>query len=477
MEKRRTQNLSNDLDILRVNIPNGILNSAQARTLAGIAQDYGRKQINITARQTVQVHRLRAEKFPDIFKPLNQAGLRSIKTCHNRSRTVVSNILAGIDPHELFDTRPIVQQVRDYLQLNDDNPNLPRKFKISISSSAVNSCNAEINDLAFIPAYKEEKGEPVQGFHVLVGGGLATKPLLAQQLDLFVRPEQVLPVVKAVAAIYRDHGCRKNGRQARLKYLVADWGAERFLAELLKLTGPLPGKAIGIPRSWNGGYFYGVHRQRQGGLNYVGLNLPLGELTAEDLQQLARLANQYGDGSLRICNSQNIILANIPDAKVNDLLAEKLLERLSPAPRPLMGYVFACRGKEYCRRGLVETKARLKSIVRYLDQRFELDSPIRIYMSGCPNSCGQQQIADIGLQGALRKVDSQMIESFQLFLGGTLGPKPRFGTKLKGHIPAEQLAKTIEHLLEYYVKNRHAGETFHHFVNRVALPVNLTEEE
>ncbi|WP_018131623.1 nitrite/sulfite reductase [Effusibacillus pohliae] len=455
--------------MMRVKIPGGILNSDQARTLAGISRDYGRNLMDVTTRQAIQFHWLTVQSLPDIYERLDAVGLTPIEACGDCPRTIVGNPLSGIDPDELIDTSPIVEQVFRYFHKNREFSNLPRKYKISISGNMYNAGHAEINDLAFTPAIKEIDGEEVKGFHVMVGGGLSAKPHMAQKLDIFVRPEDVLKVAVAVTTIFRDYGYREKRHHARLKFLVADWGAEKFKEELLKLTGPLPSRGKDMTLGWNAGYFYGVHKQKQPGLNYVGLSVPVGRLNADEMEELARLADKYGDGSIRTCNSQNIILANIPDEKVDELLQEKLLERLTPFPKPFMAYAVSCTGNEFCNLALVETKERMRMIAEYLDEHVELDTPVRIHVNGCPNSCGQQQIADIGLQGSLTKIDGKMVDAFDLSIGGVLGPDAAFNTKLKGRIPGDQVAKAIAHLVTFFKENRRDGESFHAFVKRVGV--------
>ncbi|SDF30190.1 nitrite/sulfite reductase [Sporolituus thermophilus] len=461
--------------MLRVKVPGGIMNGEQVRTLAAIARAYGRNELHLTTRQAVQFYWIRLEYLPDIFARLAAAGLSSVESAGDCPRAVTGNPLAGIDPDEVIDTKPLVEAVTRFFQGNPEFSNLPRKFKISISSSGLNPGHAEINDVAFTPAVKEIDGEQVIGFHVMVGGGLAAKPHMAVKLDIFVRPEEVVKVAAAVATIFRDFGYREHRFHARLKYLVADWGEARFRSELLKLTGPLPTRGQDLTRGWNGGYYYGVHPQKQAGLHYVGLAIPGGLLTAADLEGLAELAVRYGDGSLRTTNTQNLILANVAADKVTALLDEALVKRFTPFPQPFAGHTVACTGNTFCTMAIVETKRRLNSIAEYLDKHVELDTPVRLHMSGCPNACGHHQIADIGLQGSLLNVDGKAIEAFELWLGGALGPGAAFATKLEGRIPADDAAKAIERLLKFFQANKGEGETFAAFVRRVGVPAFQTK--
>lgn len=455
--------------MMRVRISSGLLNSVQARELASIARDYGRDLVDVTTRQAIQFHWLKIEDMPDIFARLEKVGMSAIEACGDCPRVIMGNPLAGIDPDELFDTTELVGEVENYFLNNKDFSNLPRKYKMSLSSNIYNAAHAEINDLAFTPATKIINGEKIIGFHVRVGGGLSAKAFMSQPLDVFVRPEEVLKVAVGVTTIFRDYGYREKRHQARLKFLVADWGAEKFKEKLIEVVGPLESGGTDGTIGWNGGYFNGVHAQKQQGLNYVGLNVPIGRMSAQELDEIARLADVYGDGSIRTCNTQNLIIPNIPNDKVEGILAEKLLERLSPAPKDFTSYAVTCTGNEYCNLALVETKERMRSIVNYLDERLTLDTPLRMHMVGCPNNCGQRYIADIGLQGVLLKTDEGMKDAYEIYVGGILGPEAQFNQKLNGKVIADKVAPTIEQFVLYFKENRQADESFFHFVKRVGL--------
>ncbi|SFS71175.1 nitrite/sulfite reductase [Marininema halotolerans] len=455
--------------MMRVNVPSGILTYEQAVTLAHIARDYGRDVFDITTRQAVQFHWLRIEEIPDIFDRLEKVGLSSTGACGDITRNIMGNPLAGIDPHETFDTRPIVEKVYQFFQNNEDFSNLPRKFKMSISSNVHNPGHAEINDIAFVPAMKEIDGERVTGFHLKVGGGLSARPFLAEELDVFVRPEEVLDVSIAVTTIFRDYGYRQKRTRARLKFLMADWGPEVFKEKLLAYTGPLPTRGESQLVGWNAGYFYGVHAQKQAGLNYVGLNVPVGRLSADEVLELARISRQYGNGELRNCNSQNLLIPHVPDEKVEGLLKESIFDRIRTNPPKFIGYAVSCTGIEYCNLALTETKERMRRIADYLDQEINLDVPVRMHMVGCPNSCGQRQIADIGLQGIKMKSKEKngMVEAFEIYVGGTLQDGGKFNEKLKGKIDGDYLPDVLRELLQYFKDHKESEETFFAFVERV----------
>lgn len=455
--------------MLRVRIPGGILSSEQARVLAKIAEDYGRNLVDVTTRQAVQFHWLTVESLADIFDRLATVGLSSFEAGGDCPRQIMGNPLAGIDPHEVLDTRPIVAELEQLFLLNRDFSNLPRKYKISLSANIHNAAHAQINDLAFTPAKKTIAEEEVIGFHVWVGGGLSAKPCLAKRLDLFVRPEEVVKVAAGVTTLFRDFGYRQKRTHARLKFLVADWGTDKFKEQLVELVGELEASGEDLMAGWNGGYFYGIHEQRQAGLYYVGLSVPVGRMNAQELNELARLADEYGDGTIGTCNTQNVLIRNIAKKKVAAFRKEPLIvNRFKLEPNTFVGYAVSCTGTEYCNLAIVETKERMRSLAQYLDQTVILDTPLRIHMIGCPNSCGQRQIADIGLQGALVKTAIGMVEAFDIHVGGTL-EEPQFNRKLNARITVDQLGPFLAQLITFYKAECLEGEPYWRYVNRVGL--------
>lgn len=456
--------------MLRVKIPGGILNSKQAEVMANISREYGRNLLDITTRQSIQFHWITVQNLPDIFKQLATAGLTTVAAAGDCPRNIVSSPLAGIDPEELFDVSPLIRELNQFFEYNRDYSNLPRKFKIAITTDPYNSIHAETNDVAFTPAAKEINGEKIKGFHVAVGGGLSAQPHLAKKLDIFVRPEEVLKVTVAIATIFRDYGYREKRNHARLKFLVADWGLEKFTSEVLNITEPLLTSGEDLTQGWNKGFFQGIHKQKKPDLNYVGLTIPAGRLSASDMEALARLADQYGNGELRTCNTQNIVLINIPDENVDKLLREEVVEKFSPHSRSFIANAVTCTGKEFCPFAVAETKHNIQKIAQYLDSHVSIDVPIRISVSGCKHSCGQPQIADIGLQGNILSVDGKAIESFEVWIGGILGPHAALGTKLSGLIPNEDISQALAEIINFYKEKKEQAEPFSHFIKRVGCP-------
>ena len=458
--------------MMRVVIPSGIVTNEQAVAMANIAKDFGRDLYDFTTRQCVQFHWLTIENIPEIHRRLARVGMTTAGACGDITRNIVGNPLAGIDPNELFDTRPIIKEVYEFFRFNEDFSNLPRKYKISISANINNASNSEINCLAFVPAVKELNGEKVNGFHVKVGGGLSSVPMLAQKLDVFVTQERTKEVAVAITTIYRDYGDREKRHRNRMKFLVADWGVEKLKEKLIELTGPLPESGEDVSVEWNAGYFYGIHKQKQEGLNYVGINIPIGRINPDDVIELARVSKKYGNGEIRHCNSQNVIIPNIPEESIDELIKEPIFEKFPINPSKFIGYAVSCTGNELCNLALVETKALMKKIAHYLDEKITLDVPVRIHMVGCPNSCGQRQIAELGLHGIkMRNKDKQLVDAFEIYVGGTLNNGGKFNEKLKGKVEADQLPEIVKEILLYFKETKEIGETFFDYVERVGTKV------
>ncbi len=459
----------NGLFMLRVRINTGKINVPGAKVLSEISENYGGSFMRITTRGAIQFYNIRLEDLPDIFDKLNNVGLASYEACGDCPRTVVGNPLVGVDKNELFDTTELVNQVNDFLLLNKDFSNLPRKLKISISASTKNAGNSEINDISFTPAVKNIKGREVIGFHLKVGGGLSTKPLMAKEVDAFVVPEQVQKVIEAIATIFRDFGYRNNRNRARLKFLIEDWGIEKFTEKLYEYTGVLPTRGIDKTESCSHLNYYGVNRQKQEGKSYIGVHVPLGQMNSADFTELTRISEEYGDGILRTTSSQNIIISGVENEKLDEVLSKEIFEKFSYQPKTILSHIVACTGSKFCNLALVDTQNIALKLSRYIDEKLEVDVPISIKISGCPNSCGHTHTADIGIRGSVIKEEGKSYEAFDMFLGGKLGQEATFGRKLDLRLRENELLKAIAKIIEQYLVHRKNNETFHNFVARVDL--------
>jgi ferredoxin-nitrite reductase len=436
--------------MLRLRIPNGILTSGQMRVLAEIVQRYGDDgNADVTTRQNLQLRGIRLEDIPDIFESLMQAGLTSIQSGMDNVRNITGSPVAGIDADELIDTRGLVRKVQDMVTNNGEgNPsfsNLPRKFNIAIAGCRDNSVHAEINDIAFVPAYKNG----ILGFNVLVGGFFSAKRCEAAiPLNAWVDPRDVVAVCEAILLVYRNHGLRANRQKARLMWLIDEWGIDKLRAAVEQQLGfSLQTAAEKDEILWDKRDHIGIHAQKQPGLNYVGLHIPIGRLFAPEMFDLARLAEVYGSGELRLTVEQNIILPNVPDSRLAPLLKEPLLQRFSTSPKPLERSLVSCTGSQFCNFALIETKNRALAMIRELDAELYCPNPVRIHWTGCPNSCGQPQVADIGLMGTKVRKDGQTVEGVDLYMGGKVGKHAELGVCVQKGIPCMDLKPLLRDLL------------------------------
>jgi ferredoxin-nitrite reductase len=437
--------------MLRLRTPNGILSSQKLRVLAEVVQRCGDEgSADITTRQNLQLRGIRLEDIPDIFCRFKAVGLTSIQSGMDNVRNITGSPVAGIDANELIDTRGIIKKLQDMItNCSEGNPeftNLPRKFNIAVEGGRDNSVHAEINDVAFVPAYREG----ILGFNVLVGGFFSARCCEAAiPLNAWVEPnDEVIALSRAILAVYRDHGPRANRQKARLMWLIDEWGIDRFRAQVEQVYG----KALldAAPKDeidWDKRDHVGIYPQQQPGLNYVGLHVPVGRLTARDMFHVARLADVYGEGEIRLTVEQNILIPHVPDSRLEMLQQEELLERFAIAPSPLVRSLVSCTGAQFCNFALVETKQQAIAIARQLDVTLLVPQPVRIHWTGCPNSCGQPQVADIGLMGTKVRKDGKTVEGVDIYMGGKVGKDAQLGTCVRKGVPCDELPEFLTGLL------------------------------
>ncbi len=437
--------------MVRMRMPHGVMSSLQMRVLAEIVERYGDDgNADITTRQNLQLRGIRLEDIPDIFNRFKAAGMTSIQSGMDNVRNITGSPVSGIDKHELIDTQELVQKVQDMItNTGEGNPaftNLPRKFNIAIGGCPDNSIHAEINDIAFVPAYKN--GEI--GFNVLVGGFFSAKRCEAAiPLNVWVPPnDDVVELCRAILEIYRDHGPRANRQKSRLMWLIDEWGIKKFRAEVEQEFGkPLAEAAEKDEIVWEKRDHLGVFPQKQAGLNFVGFNVPVGRLFAPDMFELARLAEVYGNGEIRLTVEQNVIIPNIPDSRLEALLQEPILEKFRIDPAPLTRSLVSCTGAQFCNFALIETKNRALALVQELEAELEIPKTVRIHWTGCPNSCGQPQVAEIGLMGTKTRKNGKTVEGVDLYMGGKVGKDAHLGECVQKGIPCEDLKPVLRQLL------------------------------
>ena len=438
--------------MLRLRMPNGLISSEQMRVLAEVVQRYGDDgSADITTRQNLQLRGVHLEDIPDIFARMHAVGLTSMQSGMDNVRNITGSPIAGIDANELIDTRELVQAVQDMItnggEGNYDFTNLPRKFNIALEGSTDNSVHAEINDIAFIPAYKD--GE--LGFNALVGGFFSsTRCAAAIPLDVWVPPkeEDVVELCRAILTVFRDNGSRGNRQKTRLMWLIDEWGLETFRAEVEKSVGkPLAKAAAEDALDSNKRDHVGVFQQKQEGLNYIGLHIPVGRLQAEQMFDLARVAEVYGNSDLRLTVEQNVIVTNVPDNRLAVFLAEPIVQTFPIQPSPLVRSLVSCTGAQFCNFALVETKMQSMALARRLDSELDLPEPVRMHWTGCPNSCGQPQVAQIGMMGTKARKNGKMVPAVDIYMGGTVGKDAHLGERVMQKVPCDELPTVVRNLL------------------------------
>lgn len=448
--------------MMRVRCDAGALTAAQLRTIGELSTEFGRDTADLSDRENVQYHWIEIENVPEIWQRLEAVGLKTTEACGDCPRVVLGSPLAGESFDEILDPTPAIDEiVRRYIG-DPEYSNLPRKFKTAISGQQ--DVVHEINDVAFVGVNHPEHGP---GLDLWVGGGLSTNPMLAQRVGVWVPLDEVPDVWEAVVSIFRDYGYRRLRAKARLKFLIKDWGIEKFREvleqEYLKrplIDGPAP------ERPERPIDHIGVQKLRNG-LNAIGFSPIAGRVSGTILTKVAAAAEAVGSDRIRFTPYQKLIVLDVPDDKVEELIAELQPLGLHARPSHWRRNLLACSGIEFCKLSFVETRKRSQVLAPELEERLadinaQLDVPITININGCPNSCGRSQIADIGFKGQLvDDGEGNQIEGFQVHLGGSLGLDSAFGRKLRQHkVTSAELGDYIDRVVRNFVKHRNEGERF-----------------
>jgi sulfite reductase (ferredoxin) len=461
------EGLVSDYFMMRIGIPNGIVSAGQLRAIGALTRKYARNLADITVRQNIQLHWLTIESLPEIVDALDSIGLSPKGACGDVVRNVTGCPLAGVAADELIDASPLAEEISNLLKANPEFYNLPRKFKISVTGCPSWCTYPEINDIGLTPV--KHNGEV--GYSLRVGGGLSTEPHLAVRLDAFILPHQAVPVVRAIAEIFRDQqSLRENRERARMKYLFLKdgWTPESFLAELqsrLDFT-LLPGAPEQVPDEILRDHA-GIHPQRQPGLSYVGASVLRGRMTGEQLEAAAALAERFGSGSLRATVSQNLLFINIPNNKTAELARELNQIGLQVDGSNFWRGAVACTGTEFCKLAITETKGFTRWLVEELEERLpQFDQQLKLHVTGCPNSCGQHWIADIGLEGKKIKHEGKLTDAFYFCVGGAVGQHAAIARPVGFRCPAPLVPEAIERLLRHYLANRLPDENLRAWFGR-----------
>ena len=450
--------------MLRVRIDGGALTIEQLHVIGEISRDFARDTADLTDRQNIQLHWVRIEDAPEIWSRLEAVGLQTTEACGDCPRVVLGSPVAGISKEELIDPTWAIEEIKRRFIGNPDFSNLPRKFKTALTGMLTNDVVHEINDISFVGVEHPELGP---GFDLWVGGGLSTDPRLAQRLGAFV-PEQDVPDVWAgVTSLFRDYGYRRMRHKARMKYLLADWGAPKFRAVLEQeyLHRALPDGPAPEPSADLGDHV-GIHEQKDGRF-YIGAAPLVGRVSGTTLLELADLVQAHGSSRIRLTPHQKLLVLDIEASQVEPLVKALRDAGLEARPSVFRRHTMACTGIDFCKLAIVETKGVAAKTIAILEDRLsdiidQIDVPITINVNGCPNSCARIQVADIGLKGQL-VIDDQgnQVGGYQVHLGGTLGLEAGFGRKVRGlKTTVDGLPVYVERVVRNFVANREPGERF-----------------
>lgn len=457
--------------MVRIRIPNGLLQSHQARTIADVTERYARGVADITVRQNIQLHWVRIEDLPQLLEQLWRAGLTTMGACGDDTRNITGCPVAGVDADELFDASPLALELNRFFVGNSDFYNLPRKFKISLTGCSSWCSYPEINDVGLTGVIRTRHGVQEKGFSLRIGGGLSTDPHLALKLDAFVGWNQVVPVVRTIAEIFRGADALRESRdKARLKFLFLKygWDADTFLAEINRRLGFKLDDAASeyAPHDVYRDHV-GIHRQKQAGYSYVGAAVLRGRLDARQFRAAADLSDRFGAGEVRTTAMQNLLIVNVRNEEVAKLAGELDKIGLQTSGSPFFRGTVACTGTEFCKLAITETKGFARWLVEELDERIPgFEQQLRINITGCPNSCGQHWIADLGLEGKRIKVDGQLRDAYYFCVGGAVGQFQSIARPIGYRCLASEVPDAIERLLNRFREYRNEGENLRQFFAR-----------
>jgi ferredoxin-nitrite reductase len=451
--------------MLRIKLAGGRLTPNQLRTIGELSLEHGRGESELTTRQNFQLHYLRLDTLPDVLARLEAAGLTSLGGCGDAVRAITGCPLAGVARDELFDATPVLEEAHRFFTGHPDYVDLPRKHKIAIGACADRCFAPEINCIALVGALRD--GEP--GFAVLVGGGLSSVPRIARELGVFVRPDEVIPVLRALLDAWKeDLRYRVSRVTARMKFMVDDVGPEGMRAEVERRLGrTLPDFAL-PPIDTAPEHPGGVHAQRQDGLAWIGVPVHLGLVSGDQLVAVAELLDGLGSEA-RVTRQQNLVLANVPSDAADDLVA-----RLAAIGLPVERYgiragSIACTGEPHCNYTVAETKTRLDALVEVLERRFGDDvAPLRLHLDGCPHACAQHWVGDLGFQGTTARDEAgTRHQAYDVYLRGALGPRAAIARPVFRRVPSPELDAVVEGLVGGWLAGRRDGEGFRDFCDRL----------
>jgi ferredoxin-nitrite reductase len=460
-----------DSFMLRLRMPGGIVTSTQMRGLGCIAEQWGSGRADLTTRANMQIREFQPKDIVRVLNGIHALGLSSRGAGADNIRNITASPLSGIDPIELIDVTPFADALHHYILNSRDLYGLPRKFNVAFDGGGAVSVVADTNDIGFV-AVRVGEGHSVPSgvyFRVLLCG-ITGHQQFAIDCGLLLRPEQAVAVAAAMIRVFIHHGDRTDRKKARLKYLVDRWGVEKFVAEAEKRLAfsllRVPGNECEPRHPINRAGHIGIHPQRQPGLHYVGVSVPVGRLPANQMRALAGIAEEFGSGELRLTVWQNLLIPSIPTERLEVAVQSLRAAGLDCAAGAILRGTVACTGNRGCRYSATDTKAHAVELAKMLDARFNIDQPVNLHVTGCPHSCAQHYVGDIGLMGT--QVGGA--EGYQVVIGGGSDLDKGLARELIPSIPYSDLAPAMESLFEAYLERRAPNESFLEFSRRHSIP-------
>jgi ferredoxin-nitrite reductase len=446
--------------MMRIRMPNGMTNAWQIRAIADLSRRLGNCVVDITTRQQVQLRGFTLSSVPEIWESLRGVDLHSLQTGMDNVRNICGCPLAGLALNELFDASPVLFALDRLIVGSEGNPefaNLPRKFNMIVTGCLENCTPAESQDLALVPALRADRA----GFNVLVGGKMGSGGFtIASKLDVFVTQDDAAQVAAELVKIFRDHGPRDARSKCRFAFLVEEWGVARLRTELGGRMGrDLERAGREVRPDFHASDHMGLMRQNRPGQMAVGIRIPVGRMDPAQMEELARLAEEYGNGEIRLTMTQNAILPNVPDDRLDSLLDESLLQEFTPRPSPFRRSVIACTGTDFCNLAQIDTKRHAEELSTALEEKLGTTGEVRsFHWSGCPAACGNHQAADVGFRGLKTKINGELVEAVAIYVNGRMGPAAAAGEQILDIVPCDRnLASTVVHVIQGL--NRYAQVT------------------
>ena len=462
----------------RMKIPGGVIKSYQLREVAKVSQELTSGYMQITTRANLQLRLIEPKNAPEFLRRIQSVGLSSKGAGADNIRNITANPTAGLDPHELIDTLPMCQELAQIIINDRAMHDLPRKFNIALDGGGLIGTVEDTNDLGLkavkfdAPIKSGDTEIPAGVYFRMKAGGATGHQTFASDMGVLVKPEEAVKVILAATRVYIANGNRGDRKKARLKHLLNKWSLEQYLAEIEKLLGykllrAPDEKGLSTLAATEPPHSHvGVFAQKQKGLNYIGVTVPVGNITPKQMTRLAEIADLYGSGEVRLTVWQNVIIPNVPDAYVETVKKATAKIGFDWKQSNIRSGLIACTGNSYCKFAASNTKAHALELADYLDKKLELDQPLNIHLTGCPNSCAQHYMGDIGLLGTKVKVSGETLEGYHVCVGGGFGENQAVGRQVFSGVSFEQLKPTLEKMLKVYLDKRTAGETFQQFTTR-----------